>query len=150
MKATRLGIGALGVIAMGYALWAGLRSPDIVPSHEAKFLLLLLVLHDGVLLPVFLVAGVLVHRFVPARGRAVVQAALIASASVTLVALPLTLGYGRIADSPSALPLDYGRGLLVTLSVIWAAALTATVTRHLLHRGRPDQVRRNRAARSSR
>ncbi len=129
MKAVRLSIAAVGVVAMGYGLWAGLRSPDIVPSHEAKFLLLLLVLHDGVLLPVFLVAGELVHRFVPARPRAIVQAALIASASVTLIALPLTLGYGRLADNPSALPLDYGRGLLVILSVIWLAAALALAAR---------------------
>jgi hypothetical protein len=129
MNAIRYALGAVGAAAMGYGLWAGLRSPDIVPGHEAKFLLLLLVVNDGALLPVFLVVGVLVHCFVPVRARGVVQAALVVSASVTLIALPLVLGYGRIADNPSALPLDYGRGLLVTLSLVWAAAVAAIAIR---------------------
>jgi hypothetical protein len=135
VRAVRLGVGALGVLGMAYALWLGLRSPDIVPSHEAKFLLLLLVVDDAVLLPACLLVGVLVHRVVPLRARPAVQAAFIASASVTLVALPLVLGYGRVADNPSALPLDYGRGLLITLSAIWAAALVAVAVRRRGRKG---------------
>lgn len=125
MRTIRLILAALGVAAMGYALWSALGSPDIIPTRNGGFLLLILVLDDGLLLPVSLAGGALVHRFVPPRLRAIVQAALIVTASVTLVALPLVLGYGRTADNPSALPLDYGRGLLLTLVVIWAAAAVA-------------------------
>ncbi len=125
MRAVRLVLAGLGVAAMGYALWMALASPDLTPTRNATFLLLIVVLHDGLLLPLFLVAGLLVHRLVPPRPRAIVQAALIVTASVTLVALPLVLGYGRTADNPSALPLDYGRGLLLTLVVIWLAAAVA-------------------------
>jgi hypothetical protein len=129
VKTIRLTIAALGAAAMGYALWAAVHSPDIHASN-GTFLLTVLVLHDGLLLPVFLAAGVLVHRLVPARVRAIVQAALIASASVTLVAVPFVLGYGRIADNPSALPLNYTRGLLLTFAAIWATALAVIAFRY--------------------
>ena len=134
MKTLRLTLAALGTTAMGYGLWSALRSPDLVPSRNATFLLLLVVLHDGLLMPAFVAAGMLVHRLVPPPVRAVVQAALIATASVTLVALPLALGYGRIADNRSALPRDYPAGLLLTLAAIWTAAAVAAV---IAVRGRP-------------
>ena len=138
MKAARLGLVALGIAAMAYAGWSALHSPGLVPSRNTTFLLLVLVLHDGLLMPAFVAVGVLVHRLVPRRVRAVVQAALIATASVTLVALPLALGYGRIADNPSALPRDYPGGLLLTVATIWAAAaVAATVTVRRHPRGHP-------------
>jgi hypothetical protein len=123
VKAIRLTLATLGLVAMSYALWAALRSPDIHPTRNGTFLLAVLVLHDGLLLPVILVVGVLVHRLAPPRIRAIVQAALIATASVTLIAVPFVLGYGRIADNPSALPLNYARGLLLTLAAVWGTAL---------------------------
>lgn len=58
----------------------------------------------------------------PGRARAPVQAALIATAAVTIVALPLGFGYGRLADNPSALPRDYPLGLALVLATIWLAA----------------------------
>ena len=131
MRTVRLSLAALGVAAMAYAVWSALRSPDITPTRNASFLLLVLVLHDGLLLPVFVAAGALVRLLVPPPVRAVAQAALIVTASVTLVALPLVLGYGRSADNPSALPLDYGHGLLLTLAAIW---LPTAVIMAILHR----------------
>jgi hypothetical protein len=50
------------------------------------------------------------------------------SLAVTVVALPLVLGRGRIPDNPSVLPLHYGRGLLVIYTIIWAAAAPAAMT----------------------
>ena len=125
MRTIRLTLAALGVAAMTYALWSALGSPDITPTRNGTFLLLILVLDDALLLPAFLAVGALVHRLVPPRLRAIVQAALIVTASVTLVALPLVLGYGRTPDNPSALPLDYRRGLLLTLVAVWATAAVA-------------------------
>lgn len=144
MKTTRPTLAALGLAAMGYALWSALRSPDITPNRNGGFLLLVLVLHDALLLPVFLAAGALVRRVVPPSARATVQAALIASAAVTLIAVPLLLGYGRIADNPSALPLDYPRGLLLVLGGIWlAAAIAVAVKRIRVSNGRTGQTPTN-------
>lgn len=133
-------IGALGLSAMAYALLGAATDPDVKPIRHTGFLVTVLVLHDGVLLPAVIAVGVLVHRVVPAPYRAVVQAALVASAAVTLVALPLVLGYGRIADNPSALPRDYGRGLLTVLAAVWLAAAVALAVlsrRHGRRRGEP-------------
>ncbi len=130
MKTIRVTLAALGLATMAYAVWSAVHDPRITAARNAKFLVLILVLHDGLLLPVFLIAGALVHRLVPPGVRAIVQSAVIVSASVTLVALPLVLGYGRSADNPSALPLNYGRGLLLVLAVIWTATLATIAARH--------------------
>lgn len=129
MKAARLLLGALGVTAIGYALIGAAGDPDIMPGRHTGFLLTVLVLDDGLLLPAFLLVGALVHRYVPGRSRAAVQAALIATAALTLIALPLLLGYGRLPDNPSALPRNYPLGLAIVLGTVWvgaAAALLAT------------------------
>lgn len=133
-------LGALGLSAMAYALLGAVTDPDVTPLRHTGFLVTVLVLHDGALLPAVIAVGALVHRAVAPPYRAVVQAALIASAAVTLVALPLVLGYGRIADNPSALPGDYGRGVLAVLAVVWLAAAVALLTRARHHPGRVTPV----------
>jgi hypothetical protein len=63
-------------------------------------------------------------------------AALVVSAAVTAVALPLLIGKGRIADNPSAFPQRYGPNLLLIVAVVWAvAAVWALVARR--RRSRP-------------
>jgi hypothetical protein len=118
----RAALAGFGVALMGYAILGAATDPDIVPDRHIGFLLTVLALHDGVLLPFFIGIGALVHRFVPGAVRAPVQGALIATAAVTLVAVPLVLGYGRLSDNPSALPRDYPLGLALTLAAIWLAA----------------------------
>ena len=49
-------------------------------------------------------------------------AALVVSAAVTAVALPLVIGKGRIADNPSAFPQRYGLHLLLLLAAAWTVA----------------------------
>jgi hypothetical protein len=129
MKTIRLTLATFGLAAIGYGLWSAIRSPDITASRYGGFLLLVLVLHDAVLSPVFLLAGVLVRRVIPPAVRAIAQTALIASAVVALIAAPLALGYGRIADNRSALPLNYPGGILLVLAAIWLTTLIAVAVR---------------------
>jgi hypothetical protein len=131
MRALRLTLVAVGTAVMTYAVVGAARTPAIVAGRQLRFTGVLLIAHDGALLPVFLLVGALVHRLVPARQRAVVQAGLIASAAVTVVALPLTLGRGRLADNPSALPRDYLRGLLTVLALVWLAVAVTLVVRSI-------------------
>ena len=136
VRTVRIGLGALGVAAIAYALAGAAGDPDIVPRRHAGFLLTVLVLHDAAVLPGFLLVGVLVRRLVGTRYRGIVQGALVVTAAVTLVALPLVLGYGRTADNPSALPRDYPAGLAFALGVVWtAAAVGLLATRVLRRRG---------------
>jgi hypothetical protein len=131
MRTARLLLGALGVATIGYALLAAAADPDVTPSRHTLFLLAVLALHDALLMPAFLLIGALAHHVAAGPSRAIIQAALIATAAVTLVALPLVLGYGRAADNPSALPRDYPTGLALVLAVIWVGATVAVLTARL-------------------
>ncbi|MFG2089440.1 MULTISPECIES: hypothetical protein [unclassified Spirillospora] len=94
------------------------------------------ILHDGVLVPVVLAAGLATRRL-PAASRRIVRAALVTAACVTAVALPLVLGRGRRADEPSRLPLPYDRNLAIVLAAITAAAGAAIAVRAFTARRRP-------------
>ncbi|WP_131743451.1 hypothetical protein, partial [Actinomadura roseirufa] len=101
------------------------------------------VTHDGVLVPLVLVAGLLIG-VVPVAYRPIVRAALICAGCTALYALPLVLGYGRRADTPSQLPLPYGRNLGIVVGAIAAAAVLAALARLLTDRrgGRAGAARR--------
>jgi hypothetical protein len=131
VKAFRYALGALGLllIAIGGRLVAGL--PD--PLDVAVWLGGALVLHDGIIAPLVLAAGLLVAA-VPARG--LVRGALITGGALVLVTLPALLRPGAPVN-PSALPLPYGRNLLVVLAAV--AAVTAVVA--LVRRGRRSRPR---------
>jgi hypothetical protein len=118
VTAVRRVLVASGTILVGYAVLSAIADPDIRLLGVLIFLAAVLVLHDGILLPLSIGVGALLARL-PVPGRAPVRAAALISISLTIVALPLVLGYGRSADNPSILPLPYGRGLLLMLTVIW-------------------------------
>jgi hypothetical protein len=82
----------------------------------------LLIGHDAVFLPVVIAVGAVIGRFVPVSARTIVRIALLVSLAVTVVALPFVGGRGRRPDEPSALPLNYGRGLVIVLAAVWLAA----------------------------
>lgn len=128
MTAARRILVALGALGMGYALLGAFTDRD-VKIGALVFLIGVLVAHDGFLLPLTIGVGAVLGRFVPLRLRGFAGSALIASLAVTIVALPLVLGRGRIADNPSLLPLHYGRGLLEVYAIIWLTAAVAALVR---------------------
>jgi hypothetical protein len=97
------------------------------PGELARWIIGSAVVHDAVLLPVVLLAGVLARRAVPAAAWPPVRWALATSGVVALVSWPFVRGYGRNPRNPSLLPRDYGRGVLVTLALVWFAAATIAV-----------------------
>jgi hypothetical protein len=120
-------LGALGLAALGYGGYGLVvhDRPDLFGI--LRFLVTVLVTHDFVVLPAILGVGALVAKFTPGWARRPVVAALVVSAAVTAVALPLVIGKGRIADNPSAFPQRYGPHLLLVLAVVWAAAAVWSV-----------------------
>ncbi len=122
---------AVGVVVLAYGAY-GLLTSGISLVAWARFALFSVVLHDGVLAPAVVLAGVALTRVIPGRSRAYVQAGLMISGAVTLLAAPFLLGYGRNAGVPSALPLDYGRGLLVVLAATWAGVALVALARSAL------------------
>lgn len=119
---------ATGTLLMGYAVLGAIF--DIGPGLLGVliFLSAVLVAHDAILLPAVIGVGALLGRL-RAPARAPVRAAALISLAVSLVALPLLLGFGRSPDNPSILPLPYGRGLLLTLAAIWIPTLAIAAVR---------------------
>ncbi|MDP9864823.1 MULTISPECIES: hypothetical protein [Streptosporangium] len=119
-----------GYRMVGYAAGAGLvllgfagllaDADQTRPLSWAVWFGGILIAHDLLLVPLVLATGVLTRRM-----RRPYRAALVIGAVITLVALPMVLGFGRRADNPSQLPLDYGLNLVVILAVIAAAGFAA-------------------------
>ncbi|MGH3739142.1 MAG: hypothetical protein ACRDT6_26615 [Micromonosporaceae bacterium] len=128
---------AVGVVGIGYGavgLLTAERSPDVL--RYLAFFGAVILAHDLLLAPLALAVGVLAGRLAPVGLRGPVLAGLFTSLAVGVVALPFVLGYGYRADVPSALPLDYGRGLLIILAGIWlGVAVTCTVRARLRRNG---------------
>ena len=111
-----------GTLLIGYALFGAATDDGVKPLPQLVFLGVLLVGHDAVFLPTVIAVGAVIGRYAPVSARTVVRVALLASLAVTVVALPFVGGRGRRADEPSALPLNYGRGLVIVLAAVWLAA----------------------------
>jgi hypothetical protein len=119
----RRGMAAAYGIALacaGYGVWAivSTQRPASLP-RTAGWLAGVLVLHDGLLAPALVVAGLVLARVVPRSTRPLVTAGLVVSGMVAVVAAPLVLGLGARAGDPSRLPLPYGRNLMVLLAAVW-------------------------------
>jgi hypothetical protein len=121
---------ALGAPVMAFGV-GGLLTNDHAtrPTVWVRWLLEFLVLHDGVFVPLTIAAGFLLTRVAPPRIRPPVQAAAIVSVTVTLASIPVLGGYGKLANNPSLVPLNYGRNLAIVLGGVWAVALLAAALR---------------------
>lgn len=110
------------------------------PANWAKFFIGGVVAHDLLFSPILAGAVFLAIRRIPAAHRAYVQAGVLITGLVTLVALPMVLSPG-VPDDPSALPLPYGGNLLLVVAVIWLAVLgTAVVDSARRRSGQPRAV----------
>jgi hypothetical protein len=111
---TGVALASVGVVSL-------LReSTDTHPGSVVRWVIGLALVHDLVLVPIVLAVGVGLRRWAP---KAWVAAALLVSGVVTLVAWPFVRGYGRLANNPSILPRNYGRGLAIVLALTWLVAL---------------------------
>ncbi|MFC8507299.1 hypothetical protein ACFU3J_08050 [Streptomyces sp. NPDC057411] len=108
----RHALGALGVALVGLGAWLVAAEPD--PLGVLAWLVGALVLHDGILAPLVLAVGLLL---VGRRRRGLLRGALLVAGSVVLVTLPLLVRPGA-PPNPSALPLPYGRNLLIVLAAV--------------------------------
>ncbi len=125
---------AAGSALMAYGAYGLLTADKSAPLAWARFAATVLVAHDALLAPLAIGAGVLVVRLVPGATRRYVQSGLFISVALTLLALPFVLGYGRSPDLPSALPLDYGTGLAITLVAVWTGVGAVAVLRRSVDR----------------
>ena len=121
---------AAGWVVIAYGLRGIFQhSLDTRPAQLARFVVGGALLHDLVVAPLVIVAGVAVARAVRGRNRPVVQAALVVTAIVALFSYPLVRAYGLATNNPTSLPHDYARNLLVVLTAVWVAAAGAIAVR---------------------
>jgi hypothetical protein len=128
---SRRALVVVGCGIMAYAVRGALTDPDVRPVGYLLFLTGVVVAHDAVLLPAAIGVGVLIGRFLPAGLRVPARVAGLVTAALLVVAAPLALGFGRRPDTPSALPLPYGRGAAITILFIWATAPATVVLRQV-------------------
>lgn len=120
-------VSGLGIVVIGVA--GAVRDPALSLWPYARYMAVIAVLADVVVMPVALLFGAVTARLLPPWLRLPVQGALYCSAAISVVALALVLGYGRDPALPSALPRDYGRNLVIVLGVVWLAAAVIAVFR---------------------
>jgi hypothetical protein len=115
------------LITIGIIGLVGDRSAT-APISFAKWFIGIAVVHDVVLAPLVLFASWVAGRALPHRAVLPVRVGLATTALLVLYSWPLVRGYGRRDANPSALPLSYGRNLLVSLIVLWSVvAIWVTV-----------------------
>ncbi|MEU8759617.1 hypothetical protein [Streptomyces sp. NPDC048659] len=124
-EAVRYGAGALGVASIGLGLWLLTTGPD--PLGVLVWLAGALLLHDGVIAPLVLAAGLLLAA---RRDRGLLRGASIVAGTLVLIALPPLLRPGP-PPNPSVLPLPYARNLLLLLAVVAATTAAVALTRRL-------------------
>lgn len=93
--------------------------------------------HDLLLAPVAIAVGWAVGRVVPGWLRPPVQAGLVATGVLLLIAWAPLRGYGRalVPDNPSVQPLDYRTALVTVVAVVWLVAAAWAVLRRRVRSG---------------
>ena len=129
MRAWRLAFAIPGVALLGFGIF---RLVTEIPFGNLAMLALWLsaavLIHDGLLSPLVVGAGRALQR-VPARVRGYLQGSLIASAVVTVIALPLIYRRGSQPESKALLRQDYAAHLGLLVSVIVGVCLLGYAVR---------------------
>ena len=138
MTFVRLLLGALGAVA------AGVGAAALVEEGWANFEAALwwlvggVVLHDGVLVPLTIGAGVVAAALLPGWLRPAAVAAGVVLGTVTVMAMPVLGRFGARPDNPTLLDRDYTTGWVIFASCVLAGAVAWGV---LVRRRRQRSVR---------
>lgn len=138
---TRLALGSAGAALILFGVFRILQNSDYTnPRGLARWLIGAVVIHDGIIVPSTMVIGfVLTHVFRP-RMRRYVQGALVASALITVVAIPLI---DRRGSQPAVKALEqqnYGLHLAILVALVFAGATLAYLAQVLRERRGPKTM----------
>lgn len=121
-------LGAVGVAVGLYGAWLLLtREDDLVAV--ATWLVVGVLLHDGVLAVVTIALGAVAVRLAPAPARAPLVVGLVVLGSVTLLAVPVLGRFGARPDNATLLDRDYTAGWLALAGLTALAVLVASLVR---------------------
>ncbi len=129
---------AIGVLLIAYGARGVLTDRAATPPRGfTEWFLGSAVVHDALLAPCVFAVAWAVGRVLPRPAVVPVRLGLATTALLVAFAWPLVRGYGRRDSNPTALPLDYGRNLALSLVAVWlvvVAAIATSVVRRRRHR----------------
>jgi hypothetical protein len=126
----RLPLGIAGILLGFFGVFRLLTQvPPSALVILALWLVVALVIHDGILSPVVVGAGWAVARVVPPRARRYLQGALIMAALVTVIAIPMIYRQDSQPRSKSMLLQSFGANLTLLIGIIAGLSLLAYAVR---------------------
>ena len=126
----RLPLGIAGVLLGLFGVFRLLTQvPPFALLILALWLLGALVIHDGILSPIVVAVGWAIARAVPPRARRYLQGALIMTALVSVVAIPMIYRQDSQPRSKSMLLQNFGGNLTLMLGIIAVMTLLAYAVR---------------------
>lgn len=136
IAAVRWTAGAMGVVLMGVGAYVLLTDTYIHdPQDVVLWLAGTIAVHDGLLVPLVLTAGLALEAIVRRDGgRRVVRGALIMAGCLTLVALSDLLAPPVRPANTTLLPLDYLTNWSLLLAIIIAGTAAVLAVRNLRRR----------------
>lgn len=132
MSATRAVLLIVGLLTIGYGATLVLDHPWPDILHIAIWAGAGVVLHDFVFAPLCVALGFAGRRIIPPRWRTPVGIAALCSVTLMLLAVPVFNRPGARDDNPTVLDRNYPLGLLLSLAVVWGAALLYVIGRAYL------------------
>jgi hypothetical protein len=130
VKAWRIILAAAGI---GLGLFGVFRLVTEIPLHSlfvlALWMLAALAIHDGVLSLTVVAVSSLLRRYVPDRGRRFLQIALIMSAVIIVIAIPMIFLRGSQPEVKALLLRNYGANLTLLLGMIAVITLALYAVR---------------------
>ena len=141
MKAWRIILAAAGIALGGYGVFRLLTE---LPTYSllilAVWLAAALVIQDAILAPSVVGVGWLLRRYVPDRGRRYVQVALIMSALITVIAVPMIFLRGTQPAVKALLLRNYGFNLMLIIAIIGVISLILYAVRVARDRSAPVNI----------
>ena len=113
-------VGAYGAVRLFALGWSNLLA-------TVPWLAGVVIVHDAVLAPVVVLAGVSAARALPDWSRHGATVLLVVWGSATLVAVPALGRFGARADNPTLLDRPYGAGWLAVTGLVLAVAAVLAV-----------------------
>ncbi len=123
-------LAAFGVLAGGYGAWLLLSRQDSDQlTNAAIWLIVGVVLHDGVIALLTLALAAAVVPRVPVPARAPVAVGFVVLGTATLFAVPVLGRFGARPDNATLLDRNYTAGWLVLSGLVLAAVVVASLIR---------------------
>ena len=124
MKAWRIILAVAGIALGAFGVF---RLVSEIPTYSllilGVWLAAALVIQDAILAPSVVGVGWLLRRYVPDRGRRYVQVALIMSALITVIAVPMIFLRGSQPAVKALLLRNYGSSLMLIIAIIGVISL---------------------------